>query len=528
MPITTASRYLTVATGDSNVEVGWSIRILDYKDMKSLVAVVNEFTEFSFTQELNGPGTGSITLDEDSPFWGNTLLANGGSNRNLLNRAYVFEAWDAGVPRFAWLGQTVTNSYANDDGSKAITISGPGIAQTLTYAVIGRPGWPTKVPITGYKDSVAQPGTKLPIYRATSSSDKLPAFNWQFPMKWPTMRMWWTTFKAAQRRGLLSWVNPTFTATKDSAKADFQWVKTIDAIATKEGYQPTEPGATLLDFLNDCTGQEYSKWFGQRLEWMMYPGFKLDVRAHIGADRSKTVRFFGGSQIISVERTRDRADIRNRIIAQDVFGDESNRTDKTSVAVWNLREQWNTTNKNVTDAELRNQLADRYIKQFKDQKDQWTVKVRYTDTGRIPYRDYFVGDKIGLFWDDDGMFPDYHDGPQVMRIMGITIQVSADSSLPEVELTLQSYIDSKMIELEKQITQLINNPRNVDINEIKQIDLSQQPTGQSTLVYNPDTDKWEAKAGTGTGGGNRVFIGAVDPADTSSNNVQAGDFWFQP
>ena len=44
--------------------------------------------------------------------------------------------------------------------------------------------------------------------------------------------------------------------------------------------------------------------------------------------------------------------IANRITAQDVYGGESNRQDKTSIANWNLREQWNTTNKNVTDDTL--------------------------------------------------------------------------------------------------------------------------------------------------------------------------------
>lgn len=527
MPTTTNARHLTIASGEPNIESGWSIRVLDYKDMTSLVAVISEFNEFSFTQELNGPGTGSVTIDDDSAFWGSVLLENGGDRRNLQNRVYVFEAWDGGTPRFAWLGQTVENTYAGDDMSRSVVISGPGIAQTLAYAAVGRPGFPTKVPILRYQPSQASPHTPYPIYRAVSSTDSLSAFGWFFPMTWSTMRMWYTVFRAAQRRGLIGWVKPSFTAMKDSASKPFQVVKTIAAITAKKeeerGFQPQEINQTLLEFLADCTGQDYSKWFGQRLEWMMYPGFKLDVRETIGKDRSPTVRFFAGGNILSVERTRDREEIRNRIIAQDVIGNESIRTDKTSVSVWNMREQWNTTNKNVTVDELREQIANRYIKQFKDQKDQWTVKVRYTDTGRIPYRDYFVGDKVGFLWDDDGMIPDYSDGPQVMRILAITIRVGGDDSLPEVELTLQSYIESKIRELEKQITQLLNNPKNVDLNNLKNVTAT-DPSEGDTLVYNPVTKKWEANPGTSSG--NRVFIGPTDPA--ASNTVQVGDFWFQP
>lgn len=530
MATTVNSRFLAIGSGEPNINAGWTIRVLDYKDMKSLVAIVSEFTEFSFTQQLNDPGTGSITIDEDSPFWAQ-ILNSGESHRALQNREYVFEAWDNNVPRFAWLAQAVNNVLIGEDETRAVELSGPGIAQVLTWAKVGRPAWPTAVPIVQTVPDPVYPNdaTKVTkVYRAVSSSDMIPAFNWQFPLTWPTMRMWLTVLKAAQRRGAVPWVTPLFTALKDSARQDFLWVKVLEEVVTKKGYQPEERDEHLLDFLNDCTGQDYSKWFGQRLEWLMYPGFKLDVRRTIGSDRSKTVRFFGGN-ILSDERTRDREEIYNRVVATDVTSQESNRTDKASVATWNIREQWNTTNQNVTIKTMRDQLADKYIQQSKDEKDQWTIKIPYDDPGRVPYRNFYVGDYVGVNADYFGSTPTATAAPTKYRVMAITVSVTSDQTYPDCELTLKSIIDTKQEELQRQITDLINNPKYQNLSGLTDVDTSTS-TGTSTLVFNPTTGKWEATSGTvgsGGGGNGRVFMQSVDPATQTGVTVTAGDFWLE-
>lgn len=529
------SRFLTVAQAEPNLNTGWQIRILDYKDMKSLVAIASEFASFSFTQELNGTGTGTITFDEDSPFWSD-ILDNGTSRRVILNNEYVFEAWENGVARFAWLAQTVTNTVTGEGEARSITIAGPGIAQVLSWAVINRPGWPQKPPLTDtFTDN---DGKKHPIPRSHSPSDKLPAYLWQFPLKWPTMRMWYTVFTAAQRRGVIRFVSLMFGALKDSGGQDWQWIKTIDELATQNGYQPPELNESLLDFLNDCTGQDYSTWFGQRLEWIMHPGFKLDVRRRIGVDRSKSVRFFSGN-ILSDERTRDRDAIFNRVIAVDVDGDETIRLDARSVTAWNLREQRNETNKNVTDATLRGQLADRYIKQSKDEKDQWSITIAYDDPGRQPFRNFAVGDDIGVNDAYLGSTPTAVAGPTKYRVKAITVSLSADQTVPDCELTLQSLLDLQVDVLQKQITQLINNPRIVKIGNIKEISIPTAPKTKSTLVYDPATKKWVAEPVTdsttdtggtgtgGTGGTGRVFMQDTDPALDKGVTVRPGDFWLE-
>jgi hypothetical protein len=545
MATTTASRFLTVTAPTPNLGTGWTVRILDYKDMTSLIAICAEYSEMSFTQELNGTGTGSITLDEDSPWWTN-ILNNGQSNRAIMDYEYVFEAWENGIRRFAWLGQTVTNTVTGEDETHAVTISGPGIAQVLSWACINRPGWPTKPPLNPSDYYLDEDKNKHLMPRVNSSSDMLPALLWRFPVKWPTMRTWSTVFQAAQRRGLIKFVTPMFTALKDSGKQDWVFVKTLEELVTQTGFQPETPSESLLDFLNDCTGQDYSRWFGQRLEWIMHPGFKLDVRRHIGVDRSGTgasasspgvVRFFSG-QIRSNERTRDRENIYNRIIAVDVDGAETIRLDKKSVAQWNLREQRNETNKNVTDPKLRDQLADRYVVQSRDQKDEWSVKIPYDDPGRVPFANFGVGDYVGINDDSVGLTPSATAEPTKYRVLAITVHVSADSQVPDCELTLKSMIDSKFEELQKQITRMLNEPVVVTIGNIKEISIPSAPKEKSTLVYDPKTKKWTAQpvtssadggsGGTGTStGGPRIFIQNVDPATQSNVTVSAGDFWLE-
>jgi hypothetical protein len=527
MPATVNSRFLSIGTPEPDIRAGWTIRVLDYKNMTSLVAVINEYTAFTFTQELNGTGQGSITMDQDSPFWTRSL-GNGDPAVTLQNREYIFEAWDNDTPRFAWLAQAVTNTIVGEDETRLVTISGPGIAQVLTWATINRPGWPTTPPIVEYFTSNADPTVKTPVRRSTSPDDTQPAYLWQFPPSWPTMRMWYTTLRAAQRRGLINIVNPMFTATKDSAKQKWKVVKTIATIASGEGYQPETPSAHLLDFLNDCTGQDYSKWFGERLEWLMYPGFNLDVRTRIGVDRPH-VRFFSGG-IVSDERARDRENIYNRIIAVDVDGNETIVTDKDSIAAWNLREQRNETNKNVTLTDLRAELANRYLGQYKDEKDEWTIKIPYEEPNRTPYRHFFVGDTVGFDVGLSGDIPDNRNGPQKMRVMAITISVSADSAVPDCELTLKSLIDSRLESIEKQITKLLNNPRNVSLDDIKDISIPEKPDTKSALVYNPATKKWEAvplSSIGGSGGSGVTYMQSQDPATQANNTVKPGDFWLE-
>lgn len=525
---TVRSRFLSVGVAEPNLNTGFTVRILDYKDMKTLVAFCPEFTALSFSQELNGVGTGSISLDEDSPWWSNRLN-DGQSNRAIMDNEYVFEIWDNGSPLFAFLAQTMTKSVVGADEIRTVTISGPGIAQVLTWAIVNRPGFPTPPPTVDYITDPQPPHAKTPVPLGFSNSDLKPAYAWKFDKGWSTMRMWYTLLKAAQRRGVIPFVTPMFTALQDSGRQDFQYVKTLEQVSEDEGFSPTSNAENLLDMLNDCTGRDFSKWFSQRLEWIMHPGFKLEVRRKIGADVSKNVRFFSGN-IISDERTKDRETIYNRVIVVDDQGYESIRLDTKSVAAWNLRELRNEDHKNLTDNKMRGVVADALLVQNAAQKDEWAIKIPYDDPGRKPFRNFRVGDYIGVNDATEGLTVDNTTlPPPKYRVMAIAISLSADQNTPDCELTLLSLIDSKLLELEKKITKLLNDPVNFDIVGLKDVKDPNQPIIKaSSLVYNPKTKKWEVTPTTelATGSSGSVYIQATDPAAVSGNTVKTGDFWY--
>ena len=84
---TTASRFLVIGGGpQADISAGWTIRVLDYKDMTSLVAVIHEYSQFSFTQQLNDPGvqsSGSSAIWEPGHVFEIAAVASPGGARGL-------------------------------------------------------------------------------------------------------------------------------------------------------------------------------------------------------------------------------------------------------------------------------------------------------------------------------------------------------------------------------------------------------------------------------------------------------------
>lgn len=493
------SLFFTVRDTPPLQNVGWTVRVLDPNDFSTVLAVVYEFISLTVGTELNNDGAGSITLNADTPFW-TTRLANGAPALDLLDQAYLWEAWEDGVLRVQWVGETVEETILDDNETHGVVISGPGTGHVLTYGIILRPGWPNTIP------AGLDPDT------AWSGDDASPSYYWGFSQKWPAMRMWWNLFIAAKKRGNFPWVTPIFTETADSGGAAWEYIPIVLTEA-KDAYQP-QLGTTIRDFLDECTGQDPTKQFAMRAEWVMWPGFKLDVRKVIGVHREGQVIFFEGG-LLSKSRTRVRTDVKNVIIVRDVNGRESNAVDAESVQTWNRREVLENRDGNVTDAGRRNAVAQNYLDQQKNEQSEWVITVPYGETGRMPFVDYNLGDWIGV-----GNY-DPLGGPSTVdayRVLAITINVD-DTGKTTVELTLQTKLQALLLKLQQELTNITSNLNEVaDNNDSASSGSGSAGTGIGSIG---DIDYSDLN-GNGAYSGIQVFIQSSDPGDKAN----PGDFWY--
>jgi hypothetical protein len=467
---------------------GWSVQVCDHTNFATVVAVVEEYIELSIGPELSAPGQGSITLDAQTPFWSSTLL-NGRPATDLLAYEYLWEAFEDGVKRFQWLGTMVAEKLLEPTETRAITISGPGAAQVLTW------------------------GCVLPKYfPPASDADHAGSYYWQFPVTWSSMRIWLKLLRVCQSRGTLRWIQPLFTDTADSGHQPWEVVQTVATVAAPEDGIRPEPGTNLLDLLNVHTGQDLTKQFAMRAEWYMWPGFRLDVRKVIGTARQDKVIFFEGGLNLK-ERTRVRDEIANYIVTLDQNGSSSFAVDTTSITHWNQREQLQNHNLNITDPARRTAIGRVFLEQRKDEKSQWVIHVPYDQPGRKVFTDYGIGDWIGI----SGFSAAGVSTVDAYRVLAIVVNVR--DAVPTVELTLQSKLDVHQRDLQKQLTSILNAiGGGADTgSSIAPVPHGHLPDG--TPFPDPSLS---GSTGSGGTGGIRVFIQPDDPLD----EAHEGDIWI--
>jgi hypothetical protein len=530
LTITTSNAvFVTARAVPPKPAVGWQVRVLSLTAGFTPVANIDRFVELSVGPELNATGAGSITLYGDDPLW-STELFNGAPASTLLETEHIWECYEDGVLRFQFLGQTVDDVIVEDSETRTITISGPGIADMLRWA------------------KVLMPGNVKP--------DNL---SWSFAGI-PSMSAYLTLLHAAQARGTIPWVKPTFTAGHDSGGAP--WFDLHPAITSV--YAP-DLGTDLLAVLGDLTGQDISKVSQLRADWVMWPGFRLDVRATIGTHRERQVIFFEGN-LAHKERNRVRTDITNVIQVRDSLGKTATAIDSASVGRYARREELKQEN-SAYDATRRAQISQVILAQHKDESSSWTIEVPYDTPGRKVFADYDLGDWIGVSR-YNGAAP---STVEAFRVMAITVRVASDATVT-VELTLQTLQDAqqramaiRLLWLEAQVDNHIpGGPGAINIPAIPttpvpigfdpntgQIGLmpvgsfpfpgtdsfppgTTLPDGSTVLpdgsIRLPDGTIIPAGGASGSGWGSlggadccHVFIQHDDPA----GQAKVGDFWFQ-
>jgi hypothetical protein len=491
------SLFLTVRPAAPAEQVGWTVRVLDYRDFATPVAQIAEFVELQVGPELGKPGNGSLTLDLDAALWTATL-PGGAPMTDLLEYEYLLECYEDGALRFQFLAMSVEETIVDADGTRQVTIAGPGIAHVLSWACVLPRDFP--------------PAKERP-YPTDPQAAADTSYFWQWPPTTAAMPIWLKLLQAAQARGTISFVTPLFTAAHDSAGKPWQVVKSNTSTAKIV----PEPGSNLLELLDIHTGQDLDKQFAERVEWMMWPGFRLDVRATIGVCREKQVVFFE-AQLPSMQRTRSRDEIANLICTLDAYGDTTLSASAPSKGRWLQREQLQNRNLNVTDPARRRAIGEVFLAQRSDEKSQWTIQVPYDEEGRRPFVDYDVGDWVGVV----RARPSGASVADAYRVMAIVVKVDSDG--PTVELTLQSLLEQQERALQKRLTMLLNT---AGLSKPAPKGSGTAPPGSTVGATGPDGSLYDMPLDGLGGGGNRVFIQPTDPALVASNNVQAGDFWLQ-
>lgn len=480
---TSNSVYLTVRETPPLENTGWEIRILSYKDYVTPVAITNSYLSLDFSDELNDIGGGSIEFSLTDPFWKQDLWTGGTTALDLLEGEYLFQCWEDGVHRFDFLGERVKLKLVSADNDPSVVISGPGTAAFMQWGIILPPGFP--------------------YYKAGVHWSKTD----------PAMQYFYKLLKAAQGRDTIPWVSPTFSLTKDSTGADWADLKSVIPV------EDIEYGADLLDTLNTVTGQDDTEHHNIRADWHMAPGCQLDVRQDGGVHLESKVIFWD-SDIFEKNRDRERENIRNYVVVSDSMGHYSLKHDSASKARWNRREYLDTKHQQLVDTGRRKKAAEIILAMKKLEDSEWTIQVPYDRYTRRPYRDYGVGDWIGIARYTEGA----ESKVDPYRVLAIAIRVTKDDTT--VELTLQSLLDLRQKKLERAMDKLLHT------NPLGGIKLPDDPykvpdTPPMPVIWDPSNgfqvgDEWPGTSSTG----NRVFISAVDPATDSTNDVQTGDFWL--
>ncbi len=212
-----------------------------------------------------------------------------------------------------------------------------------------------------------------------------------------------------------------------------------------------EVGQTLLELLNDWTGQNPDQPSPIRAEWRMLPNMRLAViEGEFGQHREGEVVFYEGSTaLFSKGRQRHRNDIRNHVALQINTGGYVIASDAASIDRWNKRLKLS--RQPIGNETYLAKIAQTMLDIDKDETGEWTIKVAPYAAGRRVFQDYDLGDWIGVSRHNFNR----SNFIEAFRVMGITMQVSGNNEV-DLELTLQSARQSALRKLHQRLTTLMD------------------------------------------------------------------------
>lgn len=310
----------------------------------------------------------------------------------------------------------------------------------------------------------------------------------------PIMNIWLQTLQAAQARGTIPFVTTRFTGGTDSFGNPWTDTNSVQVQNGTDLYSLLQGQAAMID-----------------ADWIMNPNFTLVVgipsattpnagQVTLGYDRSNSIRFYEAGGETSKQRMRVRNQIQNLIAAINADGRTVTDTNSTSVATWGQREAWIQAAAQVTQQDI-SIVANAAALANANEILSWTLQITPNLPGRTVFRDFDVGDWVGL------ERPDF-SATDVVRVVGITVQVDQDG-LETHELILSSYIQW----LQQRLTYIQNKmgggyvtaAGTTAVANNAQGDTLQAPTvfnptlgtlglpggaGGVPMVYNPTTGQW--------------------------------------
>lgn len=109
----------------------WDVRVVAFDDATNILSYVPRWETIEFSDQLNGVGSGKITHDLSDPWFAQFELEQGES---LLTGPFSLQIVRNNNPVFTFLIQDADASRIGT--SQPVTISGPGIAAALEWAVV--------------------------------------------------------------------------------------------------------------------------------------------------------------------------------------------------------------------------------------------------------------------------------------------------------------------------------------------------------------------------------------------------------
>lgn len=342
----------------------------------------------------------------------------------------------------------------------------------------------------------------------------------------PIISVWLQTLAAAKSRGTIPFVTSSASSSTDSFGNPWADSQSVQIQNGTDLYSLLQGHCQMVD-----------------ADYIMEPGFRLVVglpsattpntgQVTLGYDRSSTVRFYEAGGQVTKQRQRLRSQIQNLIAVINGDGRTVTASNSGSIATWLQREGWVQAASQVTSADI-SVVASTAVQQSASETLSWTMQITPNQPGRTVFRDFGVGDWIGL------ERPDY-SAVDAVRVNGIAVSVDENGNETH-ELTLVSYIQWLEQRLQYITTKMgggfLSANGTTAISGNAQGSTLKAPTvfsptltslgapngspGGAPLVFNPATGNWVLAGSTDPQTGSEVPL-AVSGASGSATVGQAG------